>query len=164
MWPNPQETAEVVTFTEEILNGTLHFLCSGGFSEAYSEFSRTYKMELWLKTDKGFKSSNIFTKSTRRKSHHIVTISTVAMGGWIWCAVDVADNRVFKVKIIYFCSFYFFAFLSSFHLKYQGIFRTKSNIYDGDSFPNIVNNFPQWTIFAKTSAVVVWLGCRYASE
>ena len=28
MWPNPQETADLVTFTEEILNGILHFLCS----------------------------------------------------------------------------------------------------------------------------------------
>ena len=28
MWPNPQETAYSVTFTEEILNGKLHFLCS----------------------------------------------------------------------------------------------------------------------------------------
>ena len=28
MWPNPQETADCVTFTEEILNGKLHFLCS----------------------------------------------------------------------------------------------------------------------------------------
>ena len=28
MWPNPQETAGLVTFTEEILNGKLHFLCS----------------------------------------------------------------------------------------------------------------------------------------
>ena len=27
MWPNPQETADLVTFTEEILNGKLHFLC-----------------------------------------------------------------------------------------------------------------------------------------
>ena len=26
MWP---ETADLVTFTEEILNGKLHFLCSG---------------------------------------------------------------------------------------------------------------------------------------
>ena len=26
MWPNPQETAVFVTFTEEILNGKLHFL------------------------------------------------------------------------------------------------------------------------------------------
>ena len=28
MLPNPQETADLVTFTEEILNGKLHFLCS----------------------------------------------------------------------------------------------------------------------------------------
>ena len=28
MWPNPQETDDMVTFTEEILNGKLHFLCS----------------------------------------------------------------------------------------------------------------------------------------
>ena len=26
MWPNPQETADLVTFTEEILNGKLYFL------------------------------------------------------------------------------------------------------------------------------------------
>ena len=28
MWPNPQETADLITFTEEILNGKLPFLCS----------------------------------------------------------------------------------------------------------------------------------------
>ena len=28
MGPNPQETADLVTFTEKILNGKLHFLCS----------------------------------------------------------------------------------------------------------------------------------------
>ena len=28
MWPNPQETADLVIFTEEIRNGKLHFLCS----------------------------------------------------------------------------------------------------------------------------------------
>ena len=28
MCPNPQETADLVTFTEEILNAKLHFLCS----------------------------------------------------------------------------------------------------------------------------------------
>ena len=32
MWPNPQETADLVTFAEEILNGKLHFLCSVGIS------------------------------------------------------------------------------------------------------------------------------------
>ena len=28
MWPNPQEAVDLVTFTEEILNGKIHFLCS----------------------------------------------------------------------------------------------------------------------------------------
>ena len=28
MWPNLLETADLVTFAEEILNGKLHFLCS----------------------------------------------------------------------------------------------------------------------------------------
>ena len=28
MWPNPQVTADLATFIEEILNGKLHFLCS----------------------------------------------------------------------------------------------------------------------------------------
>ena len=28
MWPNPQEIADLVTFTEEIVNGKLHFLYS----------------------------------------------------------------------------------------------------------------------------------------
>ena len=28
MWPNPQFPAGLVTFTEEILNGKPHFLCS----------------------------------------------------------------------------------------------------------------------------------------
>ena len=35
MWPNPQKTADLVTFTEEILTGKLHFLCSG---RCYSKF------------------------------------------------------------------------------------------------------------------------------
>ena len=28
MWPNPQETADMLTFSEEIFNRRLHFLCS----------------------------------------------------------------------------------------------------------------------------------------
>ena len=28
MWPNPQFPADLVTITEEILNGKLHILCS----------------------------------------------------------------------------------------------------------------------------------------
>ena len=32
---NPQIPADLVTFTEEILNGKLHFLCSENINEAY---------------------------------------------------------------------------------------------------------------------------------
>ena len=28
MWPNPQETADLLISTEELLNGKLYFLCS----------------------------------------------------------------------------------------------------------------------------------------
>ena len=28
MWPNPQFLADLVTFTEKVLNGKPHFLCS----------------------------------------------------------------------------------------------------------------------------------------
>ena len=37
MWPNPQFCADLVTFTEEILNGKLHFLYRVGkiFREVY---------------------------------------------------------------------------------------------------------------------------------
>ena len=31
MWPNPQGTADLVTFTEEIANVKHHFLCSANF-------------------------------------------------------------------------------------------------------------------------------------
>ena len=35
MWPDPQETADFVTFTEEIFNGKLHFMCSEFYSSKY---------------------------------------------------------------------------------------------------------------------------------
>ena len=33
MWPNPQFPADLVTFTEETLNGKLHFLCNVCFPD-----------------------------------------------------------------------------------------------------------------------------------
>ena len=35
MLPNPQETEDLVTFTEEVLNGKFHFLWSLRFKERY---------------------------------------------------------------------------------------------------------------------------------
>ena len=52
MWPSPLETADLVTCTEEILNGKLHFLCS--VSETYLEPTQRSKMELFKKMINGF--------------------------------------------------------------------------------------------------------------
>ena len=34
MWPNPQETVDLVTFAEGIPNGKLHFLCIGAYNKS----------------------------------------------------------------------------------------------------------------------------------
>ena len=34
MWPNPQVPADLVAFTEDLLNGKLHFLCSTSSEKA----------------------------------------------------------------------------------------------------------------------------------
>ena len=36
MWPPPQETADLVTFTEETLNGKLHSLCNEKYENSCS--------------------------------------------------------------------------------------------------------------------------------
>ena len=40
MRPNPQETADLVTFTEQILNGKLHFLCSAIDGKLFSSMNK----------------------------------------------------------------------------------------------------------------------------
>ena len=42
VWPNPHETADLVTFTEEILNRKLHFLCSGSRFESHVILTWSY--------------------------------------------------------------------------------------------------------------------------
>ena len=37
MWPNPQFPTDFVTFTEEILNETLYFLCSTKFTDGSND-------------------------------------------------------------------------------------------------------------------------------
>ena len=45
MWSNSQETANLAIFTEEILNGKLHFLCSASFKDV--SWTHLYLL-LWL--------------------------------------------------------------------------------------------------------------------
>ena len=38
MWPNPQEPGDLVTFSEEILNEKLHFLCSEYYGDSLPNY------------------------------------------------------------------------------------------------------------------------------
>ena len=44
MWPNPKETADLVTFTEEILNGKLHFLCGVIVKAMFNKWIKSKKI------------------------------------------------------------------------------------------------------------------------
>ena len=46
MWPNPQFSADFVTFTEEILNGKLHFLCSVMIKALYIQVLKSFPIIL----------------------------------------------------------------------------------------------------------------------
>ena len=64
MWPNPQETADLVTFIEEILNGKLHFLWSGKPCEnGCKKFSKLYLMlVMWLEKHMALRIRNSHCK------------------------------------------------------------------------------------------------------
>ena len=59
MWPNSQFPADLVTFTEEIRNGKLHFLCSvyivvlGKIQRGIQNPCHKSKIELFEKTVNG---------------------------------------------------------------------------------------------------------------
>ena len=42
MWPNPQYPAYLVTFTEKVLNGKLHFLCSEKLATRLVKFGQPW--------------------------------------------------------------------------------------------------------------------------
>ena len=44
MWPDRQETADLVTFTEEILNEKLHFLCIVHRNNTQTLATEVYRM------------------------------------------------------------------------------------------------------------------------
>ena len=45
MWPNPQETADLVTFTEETLNEKLHFSCGAVYKVETKFFQDVLKFD-----------------------------------------------------------------------------------------------------------------------
>ena len=52
MWPNPRDTADLVTFTEEIVNGKLHVLCGGACSKISPDLATLLYLFKSLKSEK----------------------------------------------------------------------------------------------------------------
>ena len=96
MWPNPQETADIVTFTEEVLNGKLHFfvqcllgcdciLVKKNNCKPWNFLKSSHTVEKypawWIKMDCIFKIStqtwfkkDITTKRTLNTLNFVVTV------------------------------------------------------------------------------------------
>ena len=75
MWPNPQFPADLVTFTEEILNGKLHFLCS----EIYDVFWTSLQLNQGITQEGHIIKDWFFVKGLESKLfdpvHGTITIS-----------------------------------------------------------------------------------------
>ena len=48
MWPNPQFPTDLVTFTEGILNGKLHFLYSDNHEDTKNFANKYFKVVLFI--------------------------------------------------------------------------------------------------------------------
>ena len=101
MWPNPQETADLVTFTEEIVNGKLYFLCSVFFIAA-SDWTQIFAMKLqnnrnnfysaFVSLSKPFKyvppnknMLNVSDTSTRKRQEISLKFKITMLMMSVWC-------------------------------------------------------------------------------
>ena len=112
MWPNPQETADLVLFTGEILNGKLHFLCSKLVELEMSHFSfdgltetsiacfMSLQIKVWLLSFWLF----------------LTMFDLLALLLFIEELSSVFLFLKFIIAIQYFCQLFLFSIL--FHLKY----------------------------------------------
>ena len=79
MWPNPQKTVDLVTFTEEILNGRLHFLCKRWLSEP---------------------QKHLFTSLTSRNHCQLLESSIYVFNRHFVARHVLFTNRVFYLRIV----------------------------------------------------------------
>ena len=133
MWPNPQFPADLVTFTEEKLNGKLLFLCSGSWSkhsmrrfvvcflsifDGYSQKFCFKRLETWPKFRYVFRSQQTFTCSrssieSLEKVGKMLAVKTSKRRHWCRSCIFVVNfeliSYVFPVFLLLTLSKYLFA-------------------------------------------------------
>ena len=106
MWPNPRETAYLVTFTEEILNRKLHFLCNSIYVGRLSfSISPDYFLLLFNRMTK---QNDVFASFETS-----LTMSTEVSYNWIFSVLNTSDTITssFYARYIYRQKFVFFGYL-----------------------------------------------------
>ena len=92
MWPNPQETARLVTFTEENLDGILHFLCSVSKKVVAIFFFTFLICPEWSWIVKILKVVSKVTEKFPRIPHHWTNFWFLENG------LIIVDRQLFKVN------------------------------------------------------------------
>ena len=92
MPPNPQFLADLVTFTEEILNGKLHFLCSDYF-ELY--WKRDYKMPVYFLNHFEISSSWHFDKMQMLLFLELRTWVPI----WVWLSSFMCNVAILYLSL-----------------------------------------------------------------
>ena len=68
MWPNSQETVDLFRFTEETINGKLHFLCSRCIQnqvkhlKTVNYFHKKFHLNLWRDSEYAFEQNAKLSK------------------------------------------------------------------------------------------------------
>ena len=91
MWPNPQEIADLVTFTGEILNGKLYFLCIVFFKKGQETIKNDSKI------DKSFTKLHIqYHKVPKIRAGHTRVVLSLYVPNAIGRVKE--SYRIYKMK------------------------------------------------------------------
>ena len=119
MWPNPHFAADLVTFTEEILNGKLHFLCSAtGISKINNSFLRIFFFLFNVLSEKliNFASKEHFLKNVflwewdfvcmrnYETIYYVTSLNTISINIYICDLTHVFGIVVLFLKLVQFNS------------------------------------------------------------
>ena len=105
MWPAPQETADLVSFTEEIFNWKLHFLCSDRFALRWGSthmliFLSNISKFLKLETGKYAKKYQTYGFFIVLGNVTLIFLRTWPRSKFLWICNSVIHNSKSVHKIV----------------------------------------------------------------
>ena len=103
MWPDPQKTGDLVTFSKEILNGKLYFLCSKSYGiSIYGVIDGYSRCIIWLLVEA---ANHIPELIAKYYFHAVKQMKGKPKAAW---ANDGTEHSVIKPLHVYFSEVIFF--------------------------------------------------------